>query len=101
MPSCKSGRPRGADDKLPAMKLRDRVAIITGATSGLGEAAALLFAQEGAKVAVSGRDEARGRKVAAAIAAAGGAAVFVRADVRQAGDCERLVAETQRAFGGR
>ena len=38
------------------MKLKDRVAIITGATSGLGEAAALLFAEEGAKVAVSGRN---------------------------------------------
>ena len=43
------------------MKLRDRVAIITGATSGLGEAAARLFAEEGARVVVSGRDEARGR----------------------------------------
>jgi NAD(P)-dependent dehydrogenase (short-subunit alcohol dehydrogenase family) len=83
------------------MRLKDRVAIITGATSGLGEAAALLFAEEGAKVAVSGRDEARGRKVAAAIAAAGGTAVFVRADVRIPGDCERLVAETLSAFGGR
>ena len=83
------------------MKLKGRVAIITGATSGLGEAAALLFAEEGAKVTVSGRDEARGKKVAAAIAAAGGTAVFVRADVRRAGDCERLVSETLRAFGGR
>ncbi len=83
------------------MKLKDRVAIITGATSGLGEASALLFAEEGAKVTVTGRDEARGRKVVAAIAAAGGTAAFVRADVRLAGDCERVVAETLRAFGGR
>jgi NAD(P)-dependent dehydrogenase (short-subunit alcohol dehydrogenase family) len=83
------------------MKLEDRVAIITGATSGLGEAAALLFAEEGAKVIVSGRDEARGRKVVGAIVAAGGSAVFVRADVRKAADCERLVAETRKAFGGR
>lgn len=83
------------------MKLQDRVAIITGATSGLGEAAARLFAQEGAKVAVSGRNEARGSEVVAAIAAAGGKAVFVRADVTKAGDCERLVAETRTAFGGR
>jgi len=83
------------------MKLKDRVAIITGATSGLGEAAALLFAEEGAKVAVSGRNEERGRKVATAIAAAGGTAIFVRADVTKAGDCERLVAETLRTFGGR
>jgi NAD(P)-dependent dehydrogenase (short-subunit alcohol dehydrogenase family) len=83
------------------MKLKDRVAIITGATSGIGEATALLFAEEGAKVTVTGRDDARGRSVVAAIAAAGGAAHWVRADVRLPGDCERIVAETLRTFGGR
>ena len=83
------------------MKLQDRVAIITGATSGLGEAAALLFAGEGARVAVSGRNEARGRQVADAIAKAGGTAIFVKADVRRSEDCRRLVEETLRAFGGR
>jgi NAD(P)-dependent dehydrogenase (short-subunit alcohol dehydrogenase family) len=82
-------------------KLEGRVAIVTGATSGIGEASALLFAREGARVAVSGRDEARGRRVVDAIAAAGGMAAFVRADVRVAADCQRIVAETRRAFGGR
>jgi NAD(P)-dependent dehydrogenase (short-subunit alcohol dehydrogenase family) len=83
------------------MKLKDRVAIITGATSGIGEASALLFAEEGAKVTVTGRNEARGLKVVSAIAAGGGSAVFVSADVRLAADCERVVAETLHAFGGR
>lgn len=83
------------------MKLKDHVAIITGATSGIGEAAAHLFAREGAKVVVSGRDERRGSKVVDAIANAGGTALFVRADVTRAADCERLVAETLNAFGGR
>ena len=83
------------------MKLENRIAIITGATSGLGEASALLFAEEGARVAVTGRDEARGRSVVAAITAAGGKALFVRADVRVPADCQRIVAETLRAFGGR
>src|SRR5688572_19859384 len=83
------------------MKLKDRVAIITGATSGIGEASALLFAQEGAKVAVTGRDEVRGRSVVAAITAGNGSAIFIRADVRLAIDCERIVSETLRAFGGR
>ena len=83
------------------MKLKDRVAIVTGATSGIGEASARLFAAEGASVAVTGRDEARGRKVAAAIESAGGRAIFVRADARIAGDCRRTVDETLRAFGGR
>ncbi len=83
------------------MKLKDRTAIITGATSGIGEASAILFAQEGAKVTVTGRNDERGRNVVDAITAAGGSAVFVRADVRLASDCERIVNETLRAFGGR
>ena len=83
------------------MKLADRVAIVTGATSGIGEASARLFAAEGARVTVTGRDEARGKSVAAAIGAAGGTAIFVRADVRAAEDCRRIVDETLRAFGGR
>jgi NAD(P)-dependent dehydrogenase (short-subunit alcohol dehydrogenase family) len=83
------------------VKLKDHVAIVTGATSGIGEASARLFAAEGARVAVTGRDEARGRKVVAAIESAGGEAIFVRADVRVADDCRRTVDETLRAFGGR
>jgi NAD(P)-dependent dehydrogenase (short-subunit alcohol dehydrogenase family) len=82
-------------------KLKDRVAIVTGATSGIGEASARLFAREGARVTVTGRDEARGRSVASAIEADGGKAMFVRADARVPADCERIVAETLRAFGGR
>ena len=83
------------------MKLKDRVAIITGATSGIGEATARLFAEEGARVVVSGRDEARGGSVVEAIERSGGRAVFVRADVTRAADCERLVIEALHAFGGR
>jgi NAD(P)-dependent dehydrogenase (short-subunit alcohol dehydrogenase family) len=86
---------------MAVMKLKDRVAIITGATSGIGEASALLFAEEGAKVTVTGRNEARGRNVVSAITAQGGLAIFVQADVRNASDCERIVSETLRAFGGR
>jgi NAD(P)-dependent dehydrogenase (short-subunit alcohol dehydrogenase family) len=83
------------------MKLEGRVAIVTGATSGIGEASARLFAEEGARVIVTGRNEARGRSIVAAIGAAGGQAVFVRADVRLADDCARVVEETLSAFGGR
>src|SRR5262245_33659033 len=83
------------------MKLNDRVAIITGATSGIGEASALLFAQEGAKVTVNDSNEERALNLLARIKAAGGSAIFVQADVSNARDCERIVAETLRAFGGR
>ncbi|MCI0445277.1 SDR family oxidoreductase, partial [bacterium] len=86
---------------MAVMKLKDRVAIITGASSGIGEASALLFAEEGAKVTVTGRNEVRGRNVVSAIAAQGGSAIFVQADVRIARDCERIVSETLRAFSGR
>jgi NAD(P)-dependent dehydrogenase (short-subunit alcohol dehydrogenase family) len=86
---------------MAVMKLKDRVAIITGATSGIGEASALLFAEEGAKVTVTGRNEVRGRNVVSAITLHGGSAIFVKADVRIASDCERIVSETLRAFGGR
>jgi NAD(P)-dependent dehydrogenase (short-subunit alcohol dehydrogenase family) len=81
------------------MRLENTVALITGGTSGIGEATAELFAAEGASVAITGRDEERGAAVAGRIAQRGGEAIFVRADVRLAGDCERSVARTIEAFG--
>jgi NAD(P)-dependent dehydrogenase (short-subunit alcohol dehydrogenase family) len=81
------------------MRLKDKVALITGGTSGIGEATAVLFAQEGAKVAITGRNEQRGREVATRIEQNGGRAIFVRADVRLANDCRRAVEETVRCFG--
>ena len=81
------------------MRLDGTVALITGGTSGIGEATALLFAAEGAKVAITGRNEERGAGVVDAIAQQGGEAIFVRADVRVAADCERSVDRTIEAFG--
>ena len=80
-------------------RLGGTVALITGGTSGIGRATAALFAREGADVAITGRDEARGAAVVAEIGAAGGEGIFVRADVRSAADCERSVARTLEAFG--
>ncbi|MGZ8594499.1 MAG: SDR family NAD(P)-dependent oxidoreductase [Actinomycetota bacterium] len=80
-------------------RLGGKVALITGGTSGIGRATAALFAGEGADVAITGRDEARGAVVVAEIGAAGGEGIFVRADVRSAADCERSVARTLEAFG--
>jgi len=81
------------------MRLLNKVALITGGTSGMGRATAQLFAQEGAKVAITGRDETRGQQVVAGIERSGGAAIFVRSDVRLPDDCRRAVEETLRAFG--
>jgi len=81
------------------MRFIGRVALITGGTSGIGRATALLFAREGAKVAITGRDEARGQEVVADIERSGGTAIFVRSDVRLADDCRRAVDETLHTFG--
>jgi NAD(P)-dependent dehydrogenase (short-subunit alcohol dehydrogenase family) len=82
------------------MRLKDKVAVVTGGTSGIGRATAVLFADEGARVVFTGRDEGRGRAVEDQIRAAGGEARFVRADVRDADDCRRTVEEAVSAFGG-
>lgn len=76
-----------------------KVALVTGASSGLGEATARRFAQEGAKVVVAARRVEQGARVVQRIVAAGGDAHFVQADVGRAADVERLVAETLDRFG--
>lgn len=82
------------------MRLSGKVALITGGTSGIGEATALLFAQEGAKVAIGGRNQERGHAVAARIEAEGGKAIFVQTDVRSAADCDQAVERTIQQLGG-
>lgn len=81
------------------MRLSGKVALITGGNSGIGRATAVLFAQEGARVALTGRDEARGRAVVEEIERASGAAVFIRSDVRFADQCRRGVEAALQAFG--
>jgi NAD(P)-dependent dehydrogenase (short-subunit alcohol dehydrogenase family) len=79
--------------------LNGRVAIVTGSTSGIGKAVAQLLARLGARVVVNGRSRERGSEVVEAIAAAGGQAAFVEADLRDADSCRRLVAAATGAFG--
>jgi len=67
--------------------LKDKVAVVTGAGSGIGEAIAHAFASAGAEVYVLDRQEAAGSTVASAIAAAGGRATFLKADVSSEADC--------------
>ncbi len=81
------------------MRLEDKVAIVTGAASGMGAATARLFAREGARVVVADLLEAEGAAVAKAICDAGGEARFARLDVTSEADWEALVADTVSAYG--
>jgi meso-butanediol dehydrogenase/(S,S)-butanediol dehydrogenase/diacetyl reductase len=82
------------------MVFAGKVVLVTGSTTGIGEACARVFANSGARVMVSGRNEERGRAVAKDIQASGGSAQFAAADLRAAGACERLVADTLERLGG-
>lgn len=77
-----------------------KIVAITGATSGIGRAAAEAFVREGAKVGFCGRREALGREVEAALRAAGGEALYIRADVRDPAQVERFVEGVARRYGG-
>ncbi len=79
------------------MKLQGKTALITGGTSGIGLATARLFAGEGARVAITGRDPAR---LAAVRAELGEHALAIAADVRSAEDCGRAANAVRSAFGG-
>src|SRR4029077_5937182 len=74
----------------PMHDLSGRRALVTGGTSGIGRATAEALAHEGARVLISGRSEARGAEVVAAIKAAGGEAEFVRADLESPDDVRGL-----------
>jgi 3-oxoacyl-[acyl-carrier protein] reductase len=82
------------------MRFQEKVVVVTGAGSGFGEAIATRFAREGARVVVADVHEENGRRVAAAIAAEGGTARFVRADVSRAGDVKAMIDQAVSAFGG-
>lgn len=74
--------------------LLSKIAIVTGGASGIGEAAALLYADHGAKVIVSDVNEKKGNKVVEKIKGKSGEAYFIKADVSDAGQCKNLVDKT-------
>ncbi|MFC2053056.1 SDR family NAD(P)-dependent oxidoreductase [Chloroflexota bacterium] len=81
-------------------ELVGRKAIITGGASGIGRAAALLFATAGAAVVIADIDDQRGEAVVKKIHAGGGEGIYVRCDVTEAEDCQRTVQKTINSFGG-
>ena len=75
------------------------VVLITGALTGIGRAAAVVFAQEGARVVVSGRRDKQGQDLVAELQGLGAEAIFVRSDVRKDEDVRNLVDQTVKRFG--
>jgi NAD(P)-dependent dehydrogenase (short-subunit alcohol dehydrogenase family) len=81
------------------MRLKNKVALITGAGSGIGREAALLFAKEGASVVAVDMNDAAGKETVAAIEKDGGTATFAHADVSRAADAEAMVATAKKTYG--
>lgn len=80
-------------------KFKDKVALVTGGTSGIGKTTALAFAAAGANVVVAGRRENEGAATIAEIERAGGTAIFVKTDVTGEAAVEKLIAKTVEKFG--
>jgi NAD(P)-dependent dehydrogenase (short-subunit alcohol dehydrogenase family) len=81
------------------VRLKDKVALITGAASGIGRETALLFAQEGAKVVVVDVTDPAGEETVKMVKDKGGDAVYVHADVSKAADCENMVKVAEKTYG--
>ena len=82
------------------MRFDGKVAIVTGSNTGIGRGIALRLAQEGARIIVNGRNVEKGEAVVAEIAAAGGTATFVKADLGIEEEVRHLVNQSIRLFGG-
>ena len=87
------------DDYFVPDRFKGKTVLVTGGARGIGRMSAIRAAREGANVVVADILEKEGNATVAEIVAGGGKAIFVRVDVRSTEDCDRMVAETVRAFG--
>jgi len=81
------------------MKLKNKVALITGGSSGIGKASALLFAKEGAKVVIADVNDDGGNETVAKILEMGASAAYVRADVSRSEDCRKMIEFAEATYG--
>ncbi|MEM9921840.1 MAG: glucose 1-dehydrogenase [Bacteroidota bacterium] len=81
------------------MRLKDKVALITGASSGIGKETALLFAKEGARVVLTDIDDAAGEAVTESIRQTGGTAAYIHADVAKPADCKAMIEFAESTYG--
>src|SRR5947199_9604225 len=81
------------------MRLQAKTALITGGASGIGRATALLFAREGAAVAIADLNKTAGNSLVDEVRNNGGRALFTPVDVSRAADCHRIVEHTAHEFG--
>ena len=81
------------------MRLQNKVAIITGGSSGIGRETCLLFAKEGAKVVIVDINDDGGQETLGMIEADGGTAIYIHADQSKADECEQMIAKTEETYG--
>jgi len=87
-------------EQIVSQELSGGIALVTGGSSGIGRAAALAFAAEGAKVVIASRREANSLETVRLVKEAGGEAFFVRADVSRSSEVQEMVARTVERYGG-
>ena len=81
------------------MRLKDKIALITGASSGIGRETSILFANEGAKVVVVDINDAGGEETVKMVKNSGGEAVYVHTDVSKSNDCENMIKVAEKTYG--
>ncbi len=81
------------------MRLKDKIAIVTGSSKGIGEGIARVFSKEGAKVVVACRTESAGQKMADELGAGDGRAIFIKTDVKVSESVQAMIASTIETFG--